>query len=136
MYAKTIRSAFISSMPVLMGYLTMGMAFGILLVTQVPGANGFTAAVMSIFTISGSMQFAAVDMQTHILEHHLMIKRNAQLIDLNATKLAGSIRPGKRMHAMHMLRRRFLRVLRCILAFAQRFDLLHHLDIDLIHLSC
>ena len=62
MYAKTIRAAFISSMPVLMGYLTMGMAFGILLSTQVPGANGFTAAVMSIFTISGSMQFAAVDM--------------------------------------------------------------------------
>ena len=62
MYTKTIRAAFISSMPVLMGYLTMGMAFGILLVTQVPGANGFTAAVMSIFTISGSMQFAAVDM--------------------------------------------------------------------------
>ena len=62
MYAKTIRAAFISSMPVLMGYLTMGMAFGILLATQVKGANGFTAFVMSVFTISGSMQFAAVDM--------------------------------------------------------------------------
>lgn len=62
MYAKTIRAAFISSMPVLMGYLTMGMAFGILLATQVTGANGFVAAVMSFFTISGSMQFAAVDM--------------------------------------------------------------------------
>ena len=62
MSAKTIRAAFISSMPVLMGYLTMGIAFGILLATQVPGANGFTAAVMSFFTISGSMQFAAVDM--------------------------------------------------------------------------
>ena len=62
MYTKTVKAAFISSMPVLMGYLTMGMAFGILLATQVYGANGFTAAVMSVFTISGSMQFAAVDM--------------------------------------------------------------------------
>ena len=62
MTAKTIRAAFVSSLPVLMGYLTMGMAFGILLATQVRGANGLTAAVMSFFTISGSMQFAAVDM--------------------------------------------------------------------------
>ena len=62
MHSKTIKAAFISSMPVLMGYLTMGMAFGILLATQVRSAGGFTAAVMSFFTISGSMQFAAVDM--------------------------------------------------------------------------
>ncbi|MBQ7207789.1 MAG: AzlC family ABC transporter permease [Lentisphaeria bacterium] len=62
MSAKTVRAAFVSSMPVLMGYLTMGMAFGILLSTQVRGADGLTAAVMSFFTISGSMQFAAVEM--------------------------------------------------------------------------
>lgn len=62
MSAKTVKAAFVSSMPVLMGYLTMGMAFGILLSTQVKGANGLTAAVMSFFTISGSMQFAAVEM--------------------------------------------------------------------------
>ena len=62
MSAKTVRAAFVSSMPVLMGYLTMGMAFGILLSTQVKGANGLTAAAMSFFTISGSMQFAAVEM--------------------------------------------------------------------------
>ena len=62
MSAKTVRAAFVSSMPVLMGYLTMGMAFGILLSTQVKGADALTAAVMSFFTISGSMQFAAVEM--------------------------------------------------------------------------
>ena len=62
MSARTVRAAFVSSMPVLMGYLTMGMAFGILLSTQVKGADALTAAVMSFFTISGSMQFAAVEM--------------------------------------------------------------------------
>ena len=73
MYCKTIRAAFLSSMPVLMGYLTMGMAFGILLATQVPGANGVTAAVMSFFTISGSMQFAAVDMLKHSSDYSLLM---------------------------------------------------------------
>ena len=73
MYAKTIRAAFISSMPVLMGYLTMGMAFGILLATQVRAANGFTALVMSIFTISGSMQFAAVDMLRNSENYSLLL---------------------------------------------------------------
>lgn len=57
-----VRAAFVASLPVLMGYLTMGMAFGVLLSTQVDGANWFTAMVMSFFTISGSMQFAAVEM--------------------------------------------------------------------------
>ena len=73
MSLKTVRAAFISSMPVLMGYLTMGMAFGILLATQVKGANGLTAAVMSFFTISGSMQFAAVDMLRNAGDHSLFL---------------------------------------------------------------
>jgi len=71
MSLKTVRAAFVSSMPVLMGYLTMGMAFGILLATQVKGANGLTAAVMSFFTISGSMQFAAVDMLRNAAQYSL-----------------------------------------------------------------
>jgi len=54
------KSAFCSSLPVLMGYLPMGIAFGILLVTRVNGATPWTAMLMSSTTISGSMQFAAV----------------------------------------------------------------------------
>jgi len=73
MSLKTVRAAFVSSMPVLMGYLTMGMAFGILLATQVKGANGLTAAVMSFFTISGSMQFAAVDMLRNAEDYSLFL---------------------------------------------------------------
>ena len=57
-----LRKAFTDSLPVLMGYLSMGTAFGILLVTQVKGSDFTTAAIMSFSTISGSMQFAAVEM--------------------------------------------------------------------------
>ena len=60
---KTLfRKAFADSLPVLMGYLSMGTAFGILLVTQANGANAITASIMSFSTISGSMQFASVEM--------------------------------------------------------------------------
>ena len=82
MYAKTIRAAFISSMPVLMGYLTMGMAFGILLATQVRASNGFTDLVMSIFTISGSMQFAAVDMLRNSENYSLLLDIRLILLTL------------------------------------------------------
>ena len=56
---KTAKSAFITSLPVLMGYSTMGAAFGILL-----GQSGFGPAwalLMSVTIFSGSLQFAAVD---------------------------------------------------------------------------
>ena len=59
---KTIRDALVGTLPVLMGYLSMGVAFGILLTAGVPGANAATAFAMSASTISGSMQFAAVEM--------------------------------------------------------------------------
>lgn len=57
-----IRAAFIASLPVLMGYFSMGAAFGVLLVSRVPEANVFWALLMSATTLSGSMQFAAVEM--------------------------------------------------------------------------
>ena len=59
---KVIRDALVATLPVLMGYLSMGIAFGILLAAGVPGANAGTAFAMSASTISGSMQFAAVEM--------------------------------------------------------------------------
>ena len=59
---EIVKKAFSDSLPVLMGYVTMGTAFGILLVSQVSGSNFSTAALMSFSTISGSMQFAAVEM--------------------------------------------------------------------------
>lgn len=57
-----VRAAFIASLPVLMGYVTMGFAFGVLLVNRVDGANALWVLLMSSTTVSGSMQFAAVEM--------------------------------------------------------------------------
>ncbi|MBO5308049.1 MAG: AzlC family ABC transporter permease [Lentisphaeria bacterium] len=70
---KTVRAAFVSSLPVLMGYLSMGAAFGVLLSTSVKGAGPFTAFCMSTSTISGSMQFAAVDMLKNPAAYSLLL---------------------------------------------------------------
>ncbi len=59
------KAALVDSLPVMMGYLSMGTAFGVLLTARVPGANAGWAALMSAATISGSMQFAAVEMLAH-----------------------------------------------------------------------
>ena len=61
-YGPTVRAAFVASLPVLMGYVTMGIAFGVLVVTQVRGFHAGWTFLMSLFTVSGSMQFAAVEM--------------------------------------------------------------------------
>ena len=56
-----------------MGYLSMGTAFGVLLSTSVEGAGPFTAFCMSASTISGSMQFAAVDMLKNSAAYSLLL---------------------------------------------------------------
>lgn len=70
---KIVRKAFADSLPVLMGYVSMGAAFGILLVTQVKAAHFGTAAAMSVTTISGSMQFAAVEMLKNAPAYTLLL---------------------------------------------------------------
>ena len=73
-YMKTIiKKAFSDSLPVLMGYVSMGMAFGILLVAQVKEAHAGSAALMSFSTISGSMQFAAVEMLKNSAAYTLLL---------------------------------------------------------------
>ncbi len=70
---KIVKKAFTDSLPVLMGYVSMGTAFGILLVTQVKAAHAGTAAAMSVSTISGSMQFAAVEMLKNAPSYTLLL---------------------------------------------------------------
>ena len=53
-------AAFRVTLPVLMGYSTMGMAFGILLVKE-GGFNWLWAFLCSVSILSGSLQFAAVE---------------------------------------------------------------------------
>lgn len=61
MKRTVLKEAFISSLPVMTGYLSMGIAFGILYSANT-GLSPFWAFLMGLTIISGSLQFAAVDM--------------------------------------------------------------------------
>ena len=72
-FRSLFRKALADSLPVLMGYLSMGIAFGVLLVTQVKEANFLWAFGMSISTVSGSMQFASVEMLKNAPQYSLLL---------------------------------------------------------------
>lgn len=55
-----IRIALLASVPVMAGYLVLGMAFGILLADK--GYSFWWALLMSVFIYAGSMQFVAVNL--------------------------------------------------------------------------
>lgn len=57
---KTVKAAFISSIPIIAGYIMLGMGFGILLSEQDYGP--LWALVMSVTMYAGSMQYVAVDL--------------------------------------------------------------------------
>lgn len=59
---KTVKQAFVATLPVLSGYLVLGFGFGIIL-----KANGFgvlLAFAMSLFIYAGSMQYVAIGLLT------------------------------------------------------------------------
>ena len=59
---KVLKAAWVSSLPVLMGYLTMGFAAGVLFAERVDApAVGFWAFLTSATSISGALQFMLVD---------------------------------------------------------------------------
>ncbi len=60
MKAKTIRLAFLASIPVMAGYVVLGIGFGILL--QDLGYSFLWAGLMSLTIYAGSMQYAALDL--------------------------------------------------------------------------
>ncbi len=62
MKRETLKEAFLSSVPVLTGYITLGIAFGILLRTA--GYGLFWALGMSIFIFAGSLQFVGIGLLT------------------------------------------------------------------------
>ena len=59
-YKKTIGAAFVSSIPIIAGYIMLGMGFGILLSEK--GYGPLWALFMSITMYAGSMQYVAVDL--------------------------------------------------------------------------
>ncbi|MCM1148693.1 MAG: AzlC family ABC transporter permease [Butyricicoccus sp.] len=60
MTKKTAKAAFVASIPVMTGYLVMGIAFGILLAGK--GYGWWWAAIMGLTIYGGSMQFVAVNL--------------------------------------------------------------------------
>ena len=60
MQKKTVKYAFVATLPVMAGYLVLGMGFGILL--QDKGYAWWWAALMSAVIYAGSMQYVAVDL--------------------------------------------------------------------------
>lgn len=60
MDAKTLRLAFKASIPVMAGYLVLGLGFGVLLQNQ--GYGFLWALLMSATIYAGSMQYAALDL--------------------------------------------------------------------------
>ncbi len=59
---KALRAAFPQTIPVMTGYLFLGIAFGILLNSK--GYHFGWSVLMSIFVYAGSMQFVAVNLLT------------------------------------------------------------------------
>ena len=62
MNKKTFRLAFRASLPVMAGYLVLGLGFGVLLQNQ--GYSFLWAFLMSLTIYAGSMQYAALDLIT------------------------------------------------------------------------
>lgn len=58
--SKIIKKAFKASVPVMTGYIVLGMGFGILLETK--GYGVLWAFLMSLLIYAGSMQYVAVDL--------------------------------------------------------------------------
>ena len=58
MNKQTIKQAFYKSLPVLAGYVVLGIGFGILMLNA--GYGVLWAAAMSVFILAGSMQFVGV----------------------------------------------------------------------------
>ncbi len=59
---KTLKQAFVATLPVLAGYLVLGFGFGIILNSN--GLGILVAAAMSTFIYAGSMQYAAIGLLT------------------------------------------------------------------------
>lgn len=59
---RLLKKAFVDTIPVMTGYLVLGMGFGIILKTK--GFGVVWALAMSTFIYAGSMQFVAIDLMT------------------------------------------------------------------------
>ncbi|MEG0177029.1 MAG: AzlC family ABC transporter permease [Anaerorhabdus sp.] len=61
-FKEAFKSAFPHTLPVLTGFLVLGMAYGVLMQTK--GYNAFWSVLMSAVAFCGSMQFVAITLLT------------------------------------------------------------------------
>ena len=59
---KALKAAFPYTLPVMVGYIVLGIAFGIMLTGK--GFQWWWASLMGLFIYAGSMQFVAIDLLT------------------------------------------------------------------------
>ncbi|MBQ2961047.1 MAG: AzlC family ABC transporter permease [Oscillospiraceae bacterium] len=59
---KTLKTAFVSTIPVMTGYLVLGFGFGIVMNSS--GFDWWAALAMSLFIYAGSMQYVAIGLMT------------------------------------------------------------------------
>lgn len=57
---RVLKKAFIDTLPIMAGYIVLGMGFGILLISR--GYNIFVCLLMSIFIYAGSLQYLGVEL--------------------------------------------------------------------------
>lgn len=55
-----LKKAFIDTLPIMAGYIVLGMGFGILIISR--GYNIFVCLLMSIFIYAGSLQYLGVEL--------------------------------------------------------------------------
>jgi len=63
---RALSAAFPHSIPILMGFLVLGIAFGTLMYTK--GYNAFWSTVMSLVCFCGSMQFVAITLLSTVFD--------------------------------------------------------------------
>lgn len=91
MNRKAIKNVFLDTIPVLTGYLFLGIGFGILLKEKTGFGIGW-AAGMAVFMLAGSGQYLAVSM---IADHASIISAAIATFLINAilnTELASTFR--------------------------------------------
>ena len=65
-WKKTLRVAFPATLPVMAGFLVLGLAYGILMETK--GYNAFWSTLMSAIAFGGSMQYVAITLLTTVFD--------------------------------------------------------------------
>lgn len=107
MTRSALRSAFPQTLPVLFGYVFMGMAFGILL--EQAGYSFVWAFFISVFVYAGSMQFVLVDLLTSGASlaacalMTLMINFRHVFYGLSLIERFGKCKPLSRLYLIHAL---------------------------------